>query len=193
MSDPFLITSLPRSKTAWMSVVTSTTQTFCRHEPIQDITQLDDLRALWHSDQYRYVGVSDSAMGFFMDWIMAEIKPRTLIIDRDLAAVERSILKRGIVLTNYCEVLLDELRRWRNHPLVMCVDFDQLGDIGVMERVWGHLMPSQYFDRAQFQQLAHMNIQADYSHSLDKQAEKAGVLRDLFRPFEHRFCLKKAA
>lgn len=91
---PFLITGLPRSRTAWMALLTSTApRTICHHEPSADTQSFEDLVALWREPGFDRVGMSDSTLGFQLERITKEIDPRILVIERPIAEVRGSMLK----------------------------------------------------------------------------------------------------
>ena len=81
-TQPFFVCGLPRSRTAWWSVVASTPYSVCLHEPAKDCKTFEELKERWLSLPV-YRGISDSGLAFQMGRIMQEIEPRTLIVDRD--------------------------------------------------------------------------------------------------------------
>jgi hypothetical protein len=165
MSKPFFICGLPRSKTAWMSVVASGQQSLCLHEPTANVESFEELTALWADDRFEYIGVSDSSLVMQMGRILSEIGPRTVIIDRDIEEVVHSI-NCYIAPAGYewdsrahCFAAQAELEKYRGHPLVSWVDYDDLKDIDFVEAVLKWLMPTATFPK--LAELIHMNIQVD--------------------------------
>jgi hypothetical protein len=108
-------------------------------------------------------GASDSGLGLWLDWILDTIKPRTVIIDRAIADVERSLmaLNLGIPANNFCELLYDRLLKLKKHPLVLWVPFDALNELRVMQKVWWHLRPGEAFDEGRFLSMRDLNITVD--------------------------------
>ncbi len=158
---PFFITGLPRSRTAWLSAYLSMGDTLCYHEPLKQITELDDLRGLLDSPYYDFIGAADSGLGFHLDWVTEHLACPVLIVERPRAQVEASIQRMGLPATNYCELLEKELRRFSGHTAVMRVPFEKLSDRRVMEKVFWHLMPGRDFDEVRFRQFCAYNIQVD--------------------------------
>ena len=161
MSSPFLITGLPRSRTAWLSVFCSGSGSICYHEPIGGIREISDLEAIYQSDYYKFDGNADSGLGFFLDWILKNIQPRTLIVERDPAEVVESLARLGLPRTNFPDLLNAALRPFKDHPLVMWVPYEALNVKRVMQKIYWHLMPGQAFDEERYDLLAKMRIEPD--------------------------------
>ena len=150
----YLITGLPRSRTAWMAEFMPN----CAHEPVGYMQKIEDLQQVY-SD---FDGVSDSGMGFWLGWILEHIKPRTVIIERPIEEVEASLMAMGTKLpaTNFCDLLLEELAKFHDHPLVMRVPFNALGNVRVMQKVWWHLLGASHpFDEQRFERMNALKIE----------------------------------
>ena len=160
-ATPFLITGLPRSRTAWLSVLCSTGQAICYHEPIGGMRDISDIEALYKSEFYKFVGISDSTLGFFLPWILKNVKPRTVIIERDMKEVMQSLFEIGLPRSNLVELLMDRLREFKDHPLVMWVPFEALKTKRVVQKIFWHLMPNSAFDEMRYEQLEKMRIAVD--------------------------------
>lgn len=175
MSEPFLICSLPRSRTAWFSIVASGQQSLCLHEPTSYLTCFDDLRALWSDDRFEYIGVSDSALVMQLGRILREIGPRTLIIDRALEDVVRSIdcylAPAGYRwdAKGHCKAARAELEKYREHPLVRWIDYDDLNDLDFVQAALAWLMPKATFPK--LGELMHMNVQVDRDWVIDRASQ----------------------
>lgn len=178
-AKPFFITGLPRSRTAWLSVLMTTDDTICFHEPSRDIANLDDLGKKFESEQHRYVGVSDSGLGFLASDILERFKPRTLIVERPIQEVEASLDAMGFPASNYCEALKAELDLVKDGPLVMRVPFQLLGDKRVAMRIFWHLMPGIPFDEERFEALSWMNIQTDNKMTLQYAMRNPSKINEL--------------
>ena len=155
----FLITGLPRSRTAWLSEFMCD----CIHEPVPDLDEIEQLTSVFE----KYQGVSDSAAGFWIEWILEHIKPRTVVVERPLEEVEKSLetLLPGLPKTNYCDLLLENFKKVKNHPLVMRVPFDSLSDTRVMQKVFWHLRPGDVFDEGRFLQMCDEKIVCDLNRT----------------------------
>ena len=164
----FLIAGLPRSKTAWMSVVCSTVPgAICYHEPIVKYHRWECCFDIWESSKYRYVGVSDSSLAFQFERIIAQANPRILIIHRDLDDVKRSLRALGGPQSNYPEILSEKLRRYMTHPSVAWIEFEKLKDPAFIEQCLAYLMPGCLIDHEKIEELIHMNIQEDMERVWD--------------------------
>lgn len=143
----FLVTGLPRSRTLWMSSWLTTDTSICLHEPTPRLQRIEDLRNEYEALEGAFKGFSDSGLGFWLDWILQEIKPRTLIIDRVIADVEQSLVNMnlGLPKTNFCSLLLEELTKYKEHPLVLWVPYEELNSR--LEEIWNHLLPGKPFDK----------------------------------------------
>ena len=142
MSQPFLITGLPRSRTAWMAEVCTTARSTCEHEPIRHMTTWRDVYALWRGAGPDFIGVSDSSMGFHLGEILDVARPRTLIIDRPIHEVQGSSAAKGFPVTSHLlKILKDRIDPFRAHPLVAVVHYDDMKSSDVIARCLEHLMP----------------------------------------------------
>lgn len=148
----FLITGLPRSRTAWMAAFME-----CDHEPRFNLESREDIAEYFSKNQ----GCSDHGLGFWAKYIVEDLKVRTVIIDRPIDEVEASLETLGLDFpkNNYCDVLLDKLSEVREHPLVMCVPFKALNEIRVMQKVFWHLRPGVAFDEERFNLMKNIIIE----------------------------------
>lgn len=158
---PFLITGLPRSRTAWMAAFMSTGSVLCKHEPIKALYDISDLPATLESEYHSHMGASDSGAGFFMPWIMENIDPPTVVIERDVDDVRDSLDAIDLPMGEALDVLLDKLHAYKNHPRVLWVTFDSLNDKRIMQKIWFHLVPGVPFDDERYEQFNEFRIEAD--------------------------------
>lgn len=147
----YLVTGLPRSRTLWMSKFLPN----CVHEVAQNIDNLDDLRRIGVD------GISDSGLGFWLEWILENLKVPVLVIDRNIDEVEKSLFEMGLGLpiTNFCELIQAKLLLSKEHPLVLWVKFEDLN--ARMEEIWHHLLPDTPFDQEKFEQMRNAEIVID--------------------------------
>jgi hypothetical protein len=158
----FLITGLPRSRTAWMAAATTGSQSICHHEPIQHMKRWQDVYELWGKREREFVGVSDSSMGFHLGEILDNAAPRTVIVHRRLEDVEESLVRQGFpISTNYCDVLRSFIEPFRSHRLVMNVEFDHLSIPAVVIVCLEHLLPGVRIDPDWVDEMISTNIQSD--------------------------------
>lgn len=160
MSEPFLITGLPRSRTAWLSVAATNDQSICLHEPTIHLDRWEDVfDKVWQGHWSRYVGISDSIMGFHLSEIIERCRPRVLIVERDIHEVEASLRRLGVPPTNYCAMLKAALAY--AHPSFLRVPFQSLSDSRIVAHALRHLMPNAWISVERIEQLQRMNIQTD--------------------------------
>lgn len=153
----FLITALPRSRTAWFSVLMG-----CRHEPTRDFKSFAELRANWPEN----TGFSDAALGFQLRRIVDEIGPRVLIIERDIDDVKASFLKymadvpiRLSVLAEHLELLKSRLEDVQDHERVRRLRYESLGDVHAVKWAMSWLNPG--CDKSRAEDVMRLNIQVD--------------------------------
>ena len=160
MSGPFLITGLPRSRTAWLSVAAGNDQSICWHEPTGWLDRWQDVyRKIWWGSAERYVGISDSALGFHLPEIIRTVSPRVLIVERDIIEVEASLARLGVPRSNYCTLLGEALAY--EHPSILRVPFHDLADSRNVVMALRHLMPEAWISLDRIESLQCMNIQTD--------------------------------
>ena len=160
----FLITGLPRSKTAWMSVVASTVSgAICYHEPMSHMKSWECCFELWKKSPYRHTGVSDSHLGFHLKRIVQQASPRVLVILRDEREVEASLESLGFPKSNYCSLLRQGIDAFLAEPNadVAVARFEGLQDPNMVVRCLEHLMPGCHPQMTRIREFMSMNVQAD--------------------------------
>jgi len=181
-AQKFFITGLPRSRTAWLSTFFSTGQAICYHEPTVGMSDITELPSVFDTETYKYVGVCDSGIGFFAEWILENIQPRTLIVERDPSEVYASIVQMGLKTTraelNY---LASELKKFQSHPLVLWVPFEALNTKRVMQKIFWHLLPGMAFDETRYKELSRFNIEVIPSIAFADAAKYQREAASLFR------------
>lgn len=167
-TQPFMVTGLPRSRTAWWSVVASTPYSVCLHEPAKSCATFEELKELWLSLPV-YRGISDSGLAFQMGRVMADIAPRTLIVDRDPRDVLQSFKAywgKPFDEDKIERMLGDAyltLRAFHDHPLVKVVKFDALNDYDTAQECFRWLMPGN--PHPMREDLFHMRVNVDRGHA----------------------------
>ena len=172
-NQPFFITGLPRSRTAWMAVAATTADSVCKHEPTMHYASFEALLEWWAADVHVLRGVSDSGLGMMLPEILNALGCRTLVVERPLEDVERSIYQlwdeHGVVgnqllVRRRLNALDEVLARHRRHRLVKVVDFDDLCSPHVVAEALDWIMPM--VAAPNLRELVRMNIQADLRYSL---------------------------
>ena len=173
MNSKFMITGLPRSRTAWWSVMASTPVSVCTHEPVKISTCFADLLSFWADPNHQFAGISDSSLYMQLDRILNQVQPQMLVILRDPGQVMES-LRRCFARPKSGATLLDEdtlfkriseahhrLTRVANHALVKTVQFDDLNHEGVVASCLEWILPGQGHHMKR--DLLNMNIQVEMS------------------------------
>lgn len=165
----FFITGLPRSRTAWMAAACMTAESvMCYHEPIEDYPSWQEATRLWHGVEYGATGIADSGLGFHLAEILAEYRPRTLIIERDSNEVAASLVPFGVDPRRFLEVLSRRLES--SDILVKRVPFDQLDER--MEECLRHLLPGIEIDPQKVRQMQRFTIQVDVARVRESAAKR---------------------
>lgn len=167
MAQAFLITGLPRSRTAWLAAVANTVPgAICHHEPLERFPTWQASLGLWQSTDHEFAGISDSALGFHLGEILDSHAPRTLIVKRDpqqvLGALD--VLGLGGDHRKYCTLLAKRLQQAEGHPLVKVVPFEHLTDHATVRSCLWHLMPAAAIDGDKLTLMQRLNVQASLRH-----------------------------
>jgi len=179
--QPFLITGLPRSRTAWMAAAAQNDKSVCLHEPLRHAEKWTDVFDIaWALKGFQYLGVSDHGLGFHLPEIMDRIAPRTLIIERPVDEVNASLALLGLPASNFCDLLMEVLDTCR-HPNILRVKYAHLKSPEVVGRCLKHLMPDAKVSWERLFCLQRLNIQAHniedvLAQGLERGAQGAALL-----------------
>lgn len=176
---PFLITGLPRSRTAWMAEVATFRRSVCVHEPWVTMDRWDDIfTTLWNARSvWDFVGISDHGMGFHLPEVMRRLAPRTLIIERPIEAVSASLDLIGLPNNRLFLDLLSRALAYQ-HPQILRVPYDDLSRTGFVVRCLEWLMPGAEIDIRRIDDLQYENIQA--LGNIDKGRSRAADVANFF-------------
>ena len=154
MSNKFIITGFPRSRTAWLSALLCSENVLCLHEPINNFISLDLMKMYVDELDYEYVGISDSSIAlnhFFYISYFSEYP--VVIINRRKEEVANSLLKiTGLPQTkierilNMIELGLNEIRTNCN---VLEIDYNDLDNINVLKVIADYCTPDVPLDEEQ--------------------------------------------
>lgn len=163
--------------------------THCYHDAVEHLSNIEQIDELFQKPMYKHVGISDSGLGFFLDYILENVKPRTLIIERDPKEVAASLRGIGLPNTNFIDLLAERLQEFKEHELVMWVPFEALNSKRVMQKIFWHLTPGEAFDETRYELLAKMNIQCDITKAMKKvynnQDRLCSLYQDVRKEIQH--------
>lgn len=163
---PFLVTGLPRSRTAWLANALTTDHSFCRHEAL-----LDGVTALvpWLSGASRR---GDSDSGLPLVWPMvrnAFPEAPLVIVKRDPMQVRASAVKflgdrfdvsKLLDVISSMESALKEIEVTELH---LSVRFEDVGNVETGAKIWKYVLPDLPFDPVRWTFLNTLNVQQDLS------------------------------
>lgn len=160
----FLITGLPRSRTAWWAVVTG-----AAHEIISQ----EGRKGLWWPMDK---GISDSGAAPELPLWIDCFAPRTLIIERPkidvLHSLGQYVGSAAMIDWRKVDALIDAALRGLEvqHPLIKRVDYSDLDSIGTVRSCLDWL---EVKEPTSLEQLMHMNIQSDLAWNIALYKQKA--------------------
>jgi hypothetical protein len=167
----FFITGLPRSRTAWLAVAATTPTSICVHEPIRDVSSFEQLRDAWLSSNAMEAGVADSGLGLYIDRVIREVAPRTLIVERRFSDVLRSFeaYMAGIEIdidatVHYLTKLYKALQGAKGSK-IRRIDYDDLQSLEKLGNALNWLIPGADFSH--LPDLMEVNIQVSRGKMLD--------------------------
>jgi hypothetical protein len=148
----FLIYSLPRSGSAWLSVFLSGKDSYCFHDALADDMELKQLITRPET----IVGTAETAAFALAPGIHEKVWAKPFVLTRDPQEIGISIAKMG---------------KWMD-PFKMRSDLDALGikdeieykwlgDVAYLEEVWARVIGTD-FDRDRAKLLKEMHIERDY-------------------------------
>lgn len=158
---PFFITGLPRSRTAWLSVVFTIGDSFCFHEALRFTRNGTEMLAMFKQTGAKHVGNSDSLLPFFYNDIARYFPDAPIvIIERDPKEVFESLER---VFGVKSQLIIDEtlvrLESIRHDALI--VDYSDLDNEPVLRKMWAHCLGDVPFNRQKWLSLRELNIQID--------------------------------
>jgi len=169
MSEPFFCTSLPRSRSCWLSNLLTTDDSLCYHDKSYDpvkvygkfkqigfcgpelITQFDEIyRAHPYAPWLLIIRKPDEALASFKHFA-GDLLPQDDLLD--------------VFWKKRCAEI-DGLQQSKANLLTMSWDsFDNVFD---MQLIWKHLLPTVAFDEERWRLLCDMNIQQDLKKGLKR-------------------------
>lgn len=151
MSHPFLISALPRSRTAWLSVFFTYYPNFCLHEGLAKYGTVESLLRAANAAPGP-VGNSDSSLTLKADDVIFAAEhglARVAVIDRPLEEVRPSLTKyyagSGIDQDKVLGVVVPGHERIRDSGHALVVKYDDLNKEETVRELFDHLLPGQQF------------------------------------------------
>lgn len=167
MSAPFFITSLPRSRTAWLSAWLTTERTLCFHEPGKPAAQLIQ------ENPGQTVGIADSTLALKFNQLLEEFPDAPwLYIERDPFACRASLLnftRPHVALPEHgvnrmLASLMDAGQSVKQHPRTLTVDFNDVN--ARMPEIWQHLLPGEPYGAMRGKILSRLDVQQQFAARL---------------------------
>jgi hypothetical protein len=185
---PFVIFSLPRSRSAWLARFLTYGDWICGHDEIRHCSSLDDVSA-WLSQPC--AGSVETAAAPF--WRLLRPDVRAVTLRRPVADVVASYERAGVafdaaVMTRIIgrlERKLDQIEARR--PNVLATTYDELGTEAGCARVFEHCLQAPH-DHAWWAAVAPLNLQINQSHMLRHFMARKPQLDKLAKIAKHR-CL----
>lgn len=157
MTTKFLITGLPRSRTAWLTVLFHHGKCWCEHE----LTAFDpDLMTLNHCEEFEAAGTCDSGAllmqpaSFWGDY-------RVVVVERPSYAVCESLSKLIDVRPDHILTIRETLERMRATK-ALHVPFSDLDRYEVCNEIWRYIGNTTPLDIERFDRLKQFNIQRQH-------------------------------
>ncbi len=177
----FIIISLPRSRTAWLSVALTYGDSYCFHEPLLGCDSVSDLKVKFDSVEAKVVGGADTGAVLFLDNIIKEIPDiRVLVVERDAKECEISMEDMGFDHVDLT-VPKNALKEAGERENVKVVRYDDLSDPGTGQEIWEYCTGQNDFSAQRWLELAKLNIQVDnemFFKELDYQQHSIGLLEE---------------
>lgn len=157
----FFILGIPRSKTAWASVLFTSGPAFCFHEPTRLVGSMRELRVRLEAAPYQFVGCSDPNIGLVADEFLEEFaeSPRVKII-RPQAESLSSLRRVGGDHAEY-EILIRTCAAGLDAIPAPAVAFSDLGaDESKTKAMWESLgLPAEAFDANRCRELSTLRVE----------------------------------
>lgn len=156
--NPFFVTGLPRSRTAWMANWLTTDKTLCVHDPICN---------LWPAVIDRRLGMSgpEVALSFYRLNEAHPAAPWVVVQRKDAKEAFEKVLRQHMEIPEGFHKFWAERVEWiariGDHDRVLKVEFEALNYEDTAAQVWRHLLPEMPFDAARWNMLNDLNITQD--------------------------------
>ena len=183
MTAPFIVYSLPRSRTYWLSKLLSVGAWKCGHEQMIHIRGMDDIKSLIDMPYHGSVETAAAPWWRLIHAMRPDIKAVT--VRRPIADVVASMMATGVAFDEakltaqmrYMDAKLDQIEA--RVPGVLSVAFDDLDDYSMCARMFEHCTGmSMPIDRSFVMQKQNLQIDLEamvrYYRSHQPQLERVG-------------------
>jgi hypothetical protein len=169
----FFITGLPRTRTCWLANLFTERGALCHHDLLGAVPDVPALVREMSSDTGRSVGDADSGLLFVQRWFKARWPDAPwLLVQRDFRQAWESLaafVKGGPwehripVDTEARDRLMQSyyaaLPHFFNDKACMCVQFEELDSMAMLQRIWEHLRPEAPFDQRRARMLQTLRME----------------------------------
>lgn len=165
MTVPFIIYSLPRSRTAWLSQFLTYRDWTCHHEQAIHMRSMEDVRNVFSLENTGFIETAAIAGRHLIHSVCPNI--RELVILRPVNDVVESFMKLDVSdIATYDRVKLKKvmdyedrmLRNIAKEPNVLTINFEDLNKEETCAKIFEHCLPYS-FDKAWWESLKEKNIQ----------------------------------
>lgn len=181
-NTPFLVTGLPRTRSAWLAAVLSDDNVrYCHHEPVGRFQSYEHFRDWLITPSSAHIGAADHAIGFIAAKLLRDIQPRILLVERPFGDVVQSFerymdginidLMASIGFMTRLQVCLAELRG----PLVYRIKYSDLNNAARLKTALRWLVPG--IDLDGLETAMKINVQADRAAVLSRGAPNLWYLQ----------------
>lgn len=168
MREPFIITGLPRSRTAWLArVATIEDWSICEHEPSLEMDGPSDLVDFFLRSASEYVGVSDSHLAQALPMIFQAMTIKTLIVLRDPIEVTQSLERLGLS-PRMIGPSLQGISTVMGSPLVRTIKYQHLSNSYKVRKALQWLMPDAKISLRDIEALQGQKIEVDIAANRQK-------------------------
>ena len=153
----YLIGGLPRTRTAWMSIMLSYQNAICLHEPIKHFKNPLRLKSFimrYFKKGFKYVGISCSTI-YIHRHLYKKLFPKAkfIFIRRKISEVEHSLNKLNI----FCPPSL--LNNTSSSFFDYTIDYNEIDSINKFKKLWYFIYQNNiYFDKIRYKDLCDINI-----------------------------------
>lgn len=161
MNGKFIVTGMPFTPMAWLSMFLTLEKSICYCEPNLGIKDISEVGPKLTSQFYRHMGMAGTGLGFFLPQIIQEVAPKILVIDRHPDEVNATLDQLGVPPTDYADKLYRRLMSVQGHPSVLWVKAEALHNRRTAEKAFFHVLPGEAFDQERFDLMQKMIVEVD--------------------------------